>query len=160
MWSVCVWDVDSGETVSVLEGHTSSVESVAWSVDGSRVVTGRWDGSVRVWDVDSGETVSVLEGHTSSARSVAVSVDGSRVVAGGKDGSVRVWDAKKRELLRTALHTRSEPGYPAGFASWRPGLPVIDVVEGGAWRDLWIRDENSRVSRPVIPGVSHEPPAN
>ena len=158
--SVRVWDVDSGETVSVLEGHTSSARSVAVSVDGSRVVTGGWDGSVRVWDVDSGETVSVLEGHTSSARSVAVSVDGSRVVTGGKDGSVRVWDAKKRELLRTALHTRSEPGYPAGFASWRPGLPVIDVVEGGAWRDLWIRDENSRVSRPVIPGVSHEPPAN
>ena len=158
--SVRVWDVDSGETVSVLEGHRSPVRSVAWSVDGSRVAVGVFDGSVHVWDVDSGETVSVLEGHTFGVESVAWSVDGSRVAAGARDGSIRVWDAKKRELLRTALHTRSEPGYPAGFASWRPGLPVIDVVEGGAWRNLWIRDENSRVSRPVIPGVSHEPPEN
>ena len=134
--------------------------ALALSLDGSRVAAGGWDGSVRVWDVDSGETVSVLEGQTSRVESVAWSADGSRVVTGGLDGSVRVWDAKSRKLLRTAVQTRSEPEYPAGFASWRPGLPVIDVVEGGAWRDLWIRDENSRVSRPVIPGVSHEPPAN
>nr|WP_129583313.1 NACHT domain-containing protein [Actinomyces mediterranea] len=158
--SVRVWDVDSGETVSVLEGHTAAVVSVAGSLDGSRVVAGGWDGSVRVWDVDSGETVSVLEGHTAAVGSVAGSVDGSRVVAGGWDGSVRVWDAKNRKLLRTAVQTRSEPGYPAGFASWRPGLPMIDVVEGGAWRRLWILNENSRVSRPVIPSVSHEPPVN
>ncbi|WP_235821264.1 NACHT and WD40 repeat domain-containing protein [Actinomyces mediterranea] len=155
-----VWDADTGEEVSLLEGHIDRVESVAMSTDGARVVTGSRDGTARVWDADTGGVVKVLEGHRDSVWSVAVSADGARVVTGSRDRTARVWDANNGQPLRTTLHTPTKPGYPAGFASWRPGVPMIDAVEGGAWRDLWIRDDNGRVSRPVIPGVSYAPPAS
>ena len=35
-----------------LEGHTYAVTSVSFSPDGTRVVSGSRDGTVRVWDVD------------------------------------------------------------------------------------------------------------
>jgi WD40 repeat protein len=91
--SVRVWDALTGEEKHVLNGHTDSVNSVAFSSDGSRIVSGSWDKSVRVWDALTGEEKHVLNGHTDSVTSVAFSSDGSRIVSGSWDKSVRVWDA-------------------------------------------------------------------
>jgi len=38
----------------VLEGHTASVLSVAWSPDGQRALSGAADKTVRLWEVESG----------------------------------------------------------------------------------------------------------
>jgi WD40 repeat protein len=70
---VRVWDLSTGETLKVLEGHTESVRSVVFSSDGRRIVSGSLDKSVRV--SSAGETLKVLEGHTDSARSVAFSTE-------------------------------------------------------------------------------------
>lgn len=37
-----------------LTGHTGGVVAVAWSPDGTRLLTGGYDGTVRVWDATSG----------------------------------------------------------------------------------------------------------
>ena len=36
--------------VRILKGHESDVMSVAWSGDGSKIVSGSWDNTVRVWE--------------------------------------------------------------------------------------------------------------
>ena len=41
------------ELVGTLEGHADPVYSVAWTADGSRIVTGGFDHTVRVWDAGS-----------------------------------------------------------------------------------------------------------
>jgi WD40 repeat protein len=48
-----VWDAQSGELLAVLAGHEGSVESAAFSTDGTRVVTASEDGTARVWRVFS-----------------------------------------------------------------------------------------------------------
>ena len=69
--------------LSVLEGHTSAVLSVAFSPDGKYVVSGSWDKTIRVWDAEKGNTVSgPFEGHTDAVLSVAFSPDGKYVVSG------------------------------------------------------------------------------
>ncbi len=75
-----------------LTGHTGSVSSVAYSPDGTHLLTGGDDG-VRVWDAATGHPVHHLTGHTSRVLSVAYSPDGTHLLTGGDDGSVRVWDA-------------------------------------------------------------------
>ncbi|MCL9760237.1 NACHT domain-containing NTPase, partial [Frankia sp. AiPa1] len=72
-------------------GHTGAVLAVGWSPEGSRVLTGGDDGSVRVWDVGSGRELLALTGHRGSVRAVGWSPEGSRVLTGGDDGSARVW---------------------------------------------------------------------
>ncbi len=37
---------------------------MALSVDGSRIVSGFWDNSIRVWDSRTGAQERVLEGHS------------------------------------------------------------------------------------------------
>jgi WD40 repeat protein len=79
---------------TVLRGHANSVTSVLFSPDGTRIVTGSDDKTVRLWDAGTGEPVGEpLRGHTDSVRSVSFSPDGTRIVTGSQDNTVRLWDA-------------------------------------------------------------------
>ena len=73
-----------------LLGHTHHVISAAFSPDGTRIVSGSVDKSVRVWDASTGAQPKALNGHTDYVRSVAFSPDGTRIVSGSFDKSVRV----------------------------------------------------------------------
>ena len=77
----------------------SGVNSVAFSTDGTRIVSGSDDKSVRVWDVLMGEQLNVLNGHTELVTLVTFSMDGMRIVSGSCDESVRVWDTLTAEQL-------------------------------------------------------------
>jgi WD40 repeat protein len=80
--SVRVWDASTGAELKVLNGHTWPVYSVAFSPDGTRIVSGSDDNSVRVWDASTGAELKVLNGHTGPVLSVAFSPDGTRIVSG------------------------------------------------------------------------------
>jgi WD40 repeat protein len=77
----------------ILEGHTEPIRSVAFSSDGSQIISGSDDNTVRVWDAVSGEAKHTLSGHTSLITSVAFSPEGSQIISSSDDDTVRVWDA-------------------------------------------------------------------
>jgi len=85
VWSRCL---------QTFEGHSDSVCSVAFSPDGSRIVSGSGDTTIRIWDARSGKEVQKLEGHSSWVCSVAFSPDGSRIVSGSRDATIRIWDTR------------------------------------------------------------------
>jgi WD40 repeat protein len=70
-------EYDDGRGRAKLEDHTSPVLSVAFSQDGSRVVPGSSDKTVRIWNATMGEVEAELEGHTGEVRSIAFSQDSS-----------------------------------------------------------------------------------
>ncbi|KAG2339592.1 hypothetical protein BDR05DRAFT_938889 [Suillus weaverae] len=77
-----------------LRGHTDAVWSVSFSPDGTRIVSGSGDKSVRLWDAATGQPVGEpLRGHTGLVWSVSFSPDGTRIVTGSEDKTVRLWDA-------------------------------------------------------------------
>jgi hypothetical protein len=82
-----------GTELTRLTGHADRVNSVAFSSDGTRIVSGSPDTSVRVWDASTGAELTRLNSHTGRVNSVAFSSDGTRIVSGSSDKSVRVWDA-------------------------------------------------------------------
>ena len=46
----------------LLSGHDGDVESVAFSGDGSKVVSGSRDNTVKIWSADNGEVIQTLSG--------------------------------------------------------------------------------------------------
>ena len=81
--TVRIWDSESGKLISgPFEGHTDYVRSVAFSPDGTRIVSGSDDKTVRIWDAESGKLVAgPFKGHSSWVCSVAFSPDGTRVAS-------------------------------------------------------------------------------
>src|SRR2546430_761178 len=47
-----VWELDSGQAVRILEGHSGGVWGVAVSGDGRRAVSASADKTLKVWDLD------------------------------------------------------------------------------------------------------------
>ncbi|KAK4034598.1 WD40-repeat-containing domain protein, partial [Parachaetomium inaequale] len=91
--TVRVWDAATGAERRVLQGHSRSVNAVAFSPDGRLIVSGSADKTVRVWDAATGAERRVLQGHSRSVNAVAFSPDGRLIVSGSADNTVRVWDA-------------------------------------------------------------------
>ena len=100
MW---VWDASTGVELKKLKGHTCFINSVAFSNDGTRIVSGSYDKSVQIWDA---LTSVELKGHTSSVELVVFSSDSMQIVSCSDDTSVRVWDASTGiELNELKGHT-------------------------------------------------------
>ena len=76
----------------------SEVCSVAFSQDGSQVVSGSYDKTVRIWNAATGEVEAELRGHRGLVTSVAFAQDGSQVVSGSHDMSVRIWNVTTGEV--------------------------------------------------------------
>src|SRR3984885_5932557 len=76
-----------------LTGHSDSVLSVAFSPNGTRIISGSYDNTVRIWDVMSGAPIGEpLKGHSGPVSSVTYSPDGTRIFSGSYDNTVQIWD--------------------------------------------------------------------
>ncbi len=69
--SIIVWDPASGNQLTKLAGHSSSVCSLAWSPNGQQLASGSYDRSIILWDPANGKQLTTLVGHTGSVFSVA-----------------------------------------------------------------------------------------
>jgi WD40 repeat protein len=84
-----------------LRGHGSSILSLAFSADGSRVATGSRDHVVTVWNVATGQALHTFRANNSPVQSMAFSPDGTCVATASQDKTVKLWDVASGKLLRT-----------------------------------------------------------
>jgi WD40 repeat protein len=98
-----------------LKGHSSRVNSVAFSPDGTRILTGSDDDTAKLWDPSTGRELITLKGHSEGVASAAFSLDGTRILTGGFDGTAKLWDPSTgREPITLKGH--SEPVNSVAFS--------------------------------------------
>ena len=113
-----------------LRGHDDWIRSVAVSPDGSKIISGSDDKTIRVWDATTGvEMMPPLRGHDDWILSVAFSPNGSKIISTSYDGIRRVWDASTGVVL---------PRPP--IAPHNPSGPAIDELTT-AWG--WLTNVNT-----------------
>jgi WD40 repeat protein len=99
---VSLWTTDD-KLLARLRGHEGTVNSVAYSRDGSRLVTASTDGTARIWDRD-GDLQATLKGHEAGVNDAIFSPNGELVVTAGADRSARIWSVKGTEPSRILPH--------------------------------------------------------
>ncbi|RXW24196.1 hypothetical protein EST38_g1638 [Candolleomyces aberdarensis] len=139
--TLLVWDAESalqgGEEYPLtpfldIPAHQDNVKSVAFSPDGSRIVSGSDDETIRLWDAATGEAISDIRFHCSEMDGhhwqrfplppshrqgvdvVAYSPDGEFIASAGgnSDGAIAVWHSASGELHHPILR-----GHGGGITS-------------------------------------------
>ena len=137
--TIKLWDAASGALIHTFEGHTGSVNEVAFSPDGTRVLSGSDDGTLKLWDATTGKRIRTFHGHSDRVLSVAFSPDGTRAVSGSWDSTVRIWNLKddrqaKEPWLVSLIGARDGEWLamtPAGFFNSSPkGTELLGVSQG------------------------------
>jgi len=86
------YDDFDAHNIETLPGTSNQgASSVAWSANGSFIVSGFFDNTARVWEWPSNRLVTILRGHTDSVTTVAISADGSTIFTGSLDRTIRKW---------------------------------------------------------------------
>jgi WD40 repeat protein/DNA-binding SARP family transcriptional activator len=132
--SVRVWEVATGEPVDLpLEGHTSAVNTAAFSPDGRILATGGNDGTVVLHDATTGATLGRALAADSYILSLAFSPDGTRLGVGTDDGESLIYEVATREQLvslpgegATSRVVFSPDG--RRIATFRNGTQVFDAA--------------------------------
>ncbi len=94
-----LYDFESGNLVALLKGHKNVINGLAFSPDGSRLISGSADNTAIIWDVATHEAKLKLEGHTAAILVVAFTPDGERLVTASRDHDLRLWSAKSGAML-------------------------------------------------------------
>lgn len=134
-----VWDLASGKALQTLRGHMGAVYSVAFSPDGTRVLTGSWDHLAILWDVKTGRQLRRF-GHSGWVVSVAFSPNGRRVLTstmvayGSSPGAAFLRDAATGALVRTFKgHTSAVQS--AAFSA--DGRRIVTACEWDSAAIVW-----------------------
>jgi WD40 repeat protein len=91
LWDVSAISQQQQKPMRELRGHSKYINSVAFSGDGSQLVSGSDDKTVRLWSVASGKLLKTIEGHSDIVESVAFHPNGKQVASCSGRKTVRIW---------------------------------------------------------------------
>jgi WD40 repeat protein len=141
-------DVATGRQRACLEGHTRAVRCIAFSRDGSKVVTGSDDRTARAWDTATGKLLAVLP------------------CGPAGDRLEEYWGVNFAELSPDGRHlvTVTKVIEEGEARVWEVGGKLVAVLRGGEGHSIWSAvfspDGRSVLTRPYSPRGGRRVTAN
>ncbi len=86
--------------LNIEAAHPGASTRVEFDHDGSRIVTGGYQGEIHVWTVPDGRRLHTLRGHRDTVQGLAW-LDEQTLVSGADDGRIIVWDLDTEQPGRT-----------------------------------------------------------
>ncbi|KAF9916022.1 hypothetical protein BX616_004801 [Lobosporangium transversale] len=156
--AISMVDLESGNILHVLEGHTGRITAISYSCDGQYVASSSVDTTVRLWDPESAQCLAIIPyvGGYVEALVWNVSEEGCFLVTGHDDGSIRMWQIAKSEDGQ--CHTRLK---------WSTKQSILNASEASIRDVAGLSEANRKLLKqygavddptecPTSPEVSHD----
>ena len=87
-----IWhDFKQDKILSSVSGHDTEIAALAWSPNGTKLVSADWNGELRIWDAKKRKLIASAT-QPDAVSDLAWTKD--RIVTGSWDGRIRVWNAE------------------------------------------------------------------
>ena len=97
--TLSVWDVEGGERIAYLTGHTALISGVSFSQCSQFLTSGDRGGTLREWDINSRQQVRVSSEYAKYQVTPFYLPDGALLAAGAYDTTLTVWNVKRNKKL-------------------------------------------------------------
>ncbi|MEO8612652.1 MAG: hypothetical protein ABI690_32460 [Chloroflexota bacterium] len=128
-------DVATNTVLTTLEGHADSILSVAYSPDGTMLVSGSQDQTVRIWDVATGESLKNIAVDSGYPRSRVIFSPDGKTIAQSNFGPLRMWDVATGNEITTIQATGGDVG--VNFSAFSPDGTLLATAGGDHIVQLW-----------------------
>ncbi len=135
-----LWDAVTDDEIATIQGHSGFITDLAFSPDGTKLVSAGSDNTLHIWDVIKRISLYVIP-LTGENRYVAVaySPDGTTIASGGADGEISLWNAQTGQNID---HTLS--GHTGAILSLAFSPDGKFLVSGSADRTLRLWNVSSQ----------------
>lgn len=129
-------------TLLIQKRHNSRLSALAWSPDGTLIVSGGYSDPKRkqsapvvIWDAMSGERCASYRGLPMGAESLAWSPDGRCIAAVGWDAAIQVWEWHTNQ--NRFRHAYVESSWPNAYLAWSPDGHWLATAGRGTEITIW-----------------------
>lgn len=143
-----LWDAASGAAVGAAMPHGGWVSAIAFSPDGTRLLTASHDHTSQLWDAATGAPVGTRMSHARPVVWAGFSPDGGRVLTASEDTTAQIWDAHTGQALGSALRHEG-PLVTASFSA--DGTKALTASGDGIVR-VW----DARTGTPLETRLQHD----
>jgi WD40 repeat protein len=94
LWAKPVWNLD--RTISA---HSDWVRCLSFTPDGTKLVSGSFDKTIKLWHLATGTAIQTLNDHQKGVFALAISADGKLLASGSWDELIKLWNLETGTLL-------------------------------------------------------------
>jgi len=94
-----IYNINDGNLVSSLKGHTSDVYDLV-QISADSLASSSFDETVRIWNLTTNTCKFILTGHTHYVRGLK-QITPSLLASGSWDTTIKLWDITTGQLIRT-----------------------------------------------------------
>ena len=87
---IIILNIVTGSKITVLSGHTHTVDSLTFLPDGTSLISGSVDQTIKLWDMQTGGVIKTSEGHTGPIYSVSISPNCITIASGSHDNKIHL----------------------------------------------------------------------
>jgi WD40 repeat protein len=99
LWSKPTWNLQQ-----TIAAHSDWVRCLSFTPDGSQLVSGSFDKTIKLWQLNTGIALHTLSDHLKGVFALAVSPDGKLLASGSWDETIKLWNLEAGVLLRNLTH--------------------------------------------------------